>query len=116
MNKKLLLAISLCTASFSASSSALFDVPLAKKCYITYQKLLTIAEAQTSDDCISELNTAKHQAKNAALEIAEDATYSHYAVTSAINALRHAQVYGCIDEDKIAAAEQDLANILSLLK
>lgn len=117
MNKKILLAISLSAASFCASSSSLFDVPLAKKCFVIYQKLVTISDAQTTAECIDVLDTAKRNTKSAALEIAVDDTYSaKYSLHYAINALKHAQVYSCIDEDKIIEEEQSLSIIQSQLK
>lgn len=111
MNNKLLIAISLSAISFSTSSASLFDVPLAKKCYAVYQELVTIKEAQTTNQCIEKLNRAKSSTESAALHIAEDNSNYNYQLNDAINALRHAQVYNCTDEDKIVEAEIKLTEI-----
>ncbi len=117
MNKTLLLAISLSAASFNTFSSPLFDVPLAKKCYAVYQELVHIAELQTTNQCVYKLDSAKTNTESAALSIAEDEEYrAGYTLTHAINALRHAQVYGCAEEDKIVAAENKLAEIKALIQ
>jgi hypothetical protein len=117
MNNKLLLAMSLSVASFSASSSPLFDVPLGKKCYAVYQKLVKIQETQTVTQCINKLSYAASYTESASLRIAEDDNYySKNQLESAINALRHAQVYGCTEEDKIVEAEKELADIKAQLK
>lgn len=117
MNNKLLLTISLFVASFNASSTSLFDVPLAKKCYAVYQKLVQIGESQTSDKCISKLNSAQYDTESAALRIVEDDTSNAgYFLRDAIYALKHAQVFGCVDEDQIIEAEQNLADIKARLK
>lgn len=117
MNHKLLLAMSLSAFSLDASSSSLFDVPLAKKCYAVSQELLNIKEVQTSYQCINELSTAKDNTESAALSIAEDDSYSaKFLLEYAIKALKHAQVYGCADEDKIIATENKLCEIQSLIQ
>lgn len=116
MKNNLIIALSLSALSFSAFSSPLFDVPLAKKCYAVYLRLVIIKEAQTTNQCISKLSTAINNTESAALKIAEDDSYAKYSLESAIYALRHAQVYSCIEEDKIIEAENDLTNIKSQLK
>lgn len=117
MYNKLLLAMSLSAVSLSAFSSSLFDVPLAKKCYAVSQELLNIKEVQTTNQCINELSTAKDNTDSAALSIAEDDSYlAKFLLEYAIKALRHAQVYGCTDEDKIVATENTLSEIKSLIQ
>lgn len=117
MNNKLLLAISLSAACSNVFSSPLFDVPLAKKCYAVYQEVVSIEEVQTTYQCINELDTAKINIESAALSIAEDDLYPvKYFLEYAINALKHAQVYGCVDEDKIMASEIKLTEIKSLIE
>lgn len=117
MNKTLLLALSLSAASFNAFSSPLFDVPLAKKCYAVYQELVHIEELQTTNQCINKLDIAKNNTEYAALSIAEDESYrAKNTLEYAINALRHAQVYGCPEEDRIVAAENKLAEIKVMIQ
>ena len=117
MNNKLLFAISLSAASFNTFSSPLFDVPLAKKCYAVHKELVEIEGVQTTNQCINELSRARSSAESASLSIAEEDSYrAKYSLEYAINALRHAQVYSCVDEDKIIIAENKLAEIKSLIK
>lgn len=71
-----------------------------------------IAEVQTTNKCKLELSSAKSYTESAALRISEDA-YVKYELENAINALRHAQVYSCEDEESIVEAEQGLLDIKS---
>lgn len=117
MNNKLLLAISLSAVFFNAFSSPLIDIPLAKKCYALYQEMVNIEEVQTADQCMSELSMAKNSIESAALSIAvDDFGFAKDFLDSAINALRRAQVYDCVDEYKIVPVEIKLTEIKSLIQ
>lgn len=76
---------------------------------------MAIAEVQTTNKCQYELSSAKSHTESAALRISEDA-FSKYELDNAINALRHAQVYSCEEEEGIVEAEQGLLEIKSQIK
>ncbi len=116
MYSKLLLAISLSATSLTAVSSSLFDVPLAKKCYAISQEIGKIKEVQTINACIDKLFYAKNESEDAAFKIAEDDKHSsENHLQHAINALRHAQVLNCVNEQKIIETELALSDIKSQL-
>lgn len=108
MNKKFIIALSFSALSYSVQSASLFDVPLGKKCYSIYQRLTLIEGLQTTSQCKDRLYTAKNNTEYAALKIANDESYAMYDLDSAIAALRHAQVYSCVNEEDIAKEEQNL--------
>jgi hypothetical protein len=112
MKNKLLIALSLSVVSYTASSSILLDVPLAKKCFVIYQELLKIEEIQIYDKCKNELRSAASSTESAVLSISEDDFFeSQQLISAAIKSLRHAQVYSCMHEEAIASAERKLIEI-----
>ena len=114
MNYKLLIALSCTLFSFSASSSVLLNIPLAKKCYAICQQLENILLTQKTDKCKNELKSAKNNTEIAALKISEDKrSDSKKSIENAIYALMHAEVYSCTNADDIILAEKALDKIYS---
>lgn len=114
---KLLIALSLSLASFTASSTALFDMPLAKKCDAIAQSILQLQDAQQDDwICHTHVLSAYHQAVYAVQTIAEDNMEdADIYLKEAIFHLNYAQISQCNEADKIIAAERNLEEIRSLL-
>lgn len=115
MNKKTILALFLSSLT-SVSNAGLFDVPLAKKCYLIYERLIVLEDTQILDKCKQKLSFAKFQTEEAALEIANDQSSAIYNINFAIEALRHAQVYSCEKEDEIVEVEKNLTSIKNQLE
>ncbi|MCL9682902.1 hypothetical protein [Legionella maioricensis] len=115
MNKKTILALFLSSLT-SVSNAALFDVPLAKKCYLIYERLIVIGDTQILDKCREKLQYATFQTEEAALAIANDQYSAIYNIDYAIQALRHAQVYSCEKEDEIVEVEKNLTSIKNQLE
>lgn len=117
MIKNLLLATSLAAVSFNSVGSTLFDVPLAKKCFALLSDLSVIEAEQTTDFCKAKITGAKQETEQAALAISvDDYYYSTIHLESAIKYLRHAQIYSCASEEKIASVDFKLTEIKSKIK
>lgn len=117
MIKKLLLTTSLAVVSFNSIGSTSFDVPLAKKCYALLSELTTIAAEQTTELCKLKIANAMQNTEQAALYIAVDDHYnSRTYLDDAIKYVRHAQIYSCALEEKIAAVDFKLSEIKSQIK
>lgn len=115
MNKKLILALSFTALTCNAHSSALFDVALGKKCYAIVKSLNLIKESQTMHQCKNQLHSASSYAESAALTISVDEDYAKYYLDDAIDALKKAQMYSCINEAGIIVEEQNLLAIKAQL-
>ncbi|MGL6028552.1 MAG: hypothetical protein ACRC0B_01490 [Legionella sp.] len=111
MNKKLILALSFTALACNAYSASLFDVSLAKKCYAIAKRLTVIKDSQTLYECRYKLSHASSDTESAALDIALDKAYAREYLDDAIMALKHAQMYSCINEEGILAEEQNLLAI-----
>ena len=114
MHYKLLIALYFTLFSFSASSSVLLNIPLAKKCYAICQQLENILLQQTTDNCKNEIKNAMNSTEIAALKISEDnRSESRKSIEKAIYALMHTEVYSCSNMDDIILAEKALDKIYS---